>query len=201
MFTGLVEATGRVRSLEPLGEQARLSLEIPFASELEMGESVAVNGCCLTVAGLDPAGASFDLLGQTLAVTSLGDLAAGNIVNLERALRAGDRFGGHFVQGHVDATGRVLALEERGQDHVLDVSLPPEIARLCIDKGSLCVDGISLTIAELLPDRARFWITPHTFAVTHLPGLKTGARVNLEADLLAKHVAKLMDGFNAARGA
>ena len=201
MFTGLVEATGRVRSLEPLGEQARLSLEIPFAAELEMGESVAVNGCCLTVAGLDPAGASFDLLGQTLAVTSLGDLAAGAVVNLERALRAGDRFGGHFVQGHVDATGSVLALEERGQDHVLDVSLPPEIARLCIDKGSLCVDGISLTIAELLPDRARFWITPHTFAITHLPGLKTGARVNLEADLLAKHVAKLMDGFNAAPGA
>lgn len=198
MFTGLVEATGRVRSLEPRGEQARLSLEIPFAAELAMGESVAVSGCCLTVAELDPAGASFDLLGQTLAVTSLGDLAAGSIVNLERALRAGDRFGGHFVQGHVDAAGRVIALEERGQDHVLDVSLPPEIARLCIDKGSLCVDGISLTIAELAPDRARFWITPHTFLVTHLPGLKTGARVNLEADLLAKHVAKLMDGFRVA---
>lgn len=195
MFTGLVEATGRVRSLEALGEQARLSLEIPFAAELEMGESVAVNGCCLTVAALDPAGASFDLLAQTLAVTSLGDLAAGSVVNLERALRAGDRFGGHFVQGHVDATGRVLSLEERGQDHVLDVALPPEIERLCIDKGSLCVDGISLTIAELSTGRARFWITPHTFAVTHLPGLKGDAKVNLEADLLAKHVAKLMDGF------
>jgi riboflavin synthase len=195
MFTGLVEAIGRVRSLERLGEQARLSLAIPFAAELAMGESVAVNGCCLTVAELDPSGASFDLLGQTLAVTSLGDLAAGSVVNLERALRAGDRFGGHFVQGHVDATGRVLALGEHGQDHVLDVSLPPDIARLCIDKGSLCVDGISLTIAELGPERARFWITPHTFAVTHLPGLQAGARVNLEADLLAKHVAKLMDGF------
>jgi riboflavin synthase len=201
MFTGLVEATGRVRSLEPIGEQARLSLGIPFAAELAMGESVAVNGCCLTVAGLDPAGASFDLLGQTLAVTSLGDLAPGSIVNLERALRAGDRFGGHFVQGHVDATGQVLALGERGQDHVLDVSLPPDIARLCIEKGSLSIDGISLTIAELSPESARFWITPHTFAVTHLPGLKTGARVNLEADMLAKHVAKLMAGFTAARGA
>jgi riboflavin synthase len=201
MFTGLVEAIGRVRSLERLGEQARLSLAIPFAAELAMGESVAVNGCCLTVAELDPSGASFDLLGQTLAVTSLGDLAAGSVVNLERALRAGDRFGGHFVQGHVDATGRVLALEERGQDHVLDVSLPPAIARLCIDKGSLCVDGISLTIAELTPERARFWITPHTFTATHLAGLKTGARVNLEADMLAKHVARLMDGFSAVRGA
>ena len=201
MFTGLVEATGRVRSLERLGEQARLSLAIPFAAELELGESVAVNGCCLTVAAIDESGASFDLLGQTLAVTSLGDLAAGATVNLERALRAGDRFGGHFVQGHVDATGTVLALDVRGQDHVFDVALPPEIARLCIDKGSLCVDGISLTIAELSVDRARFWITPHTFAVTHLPGVKAGGRVNLEADLLAKHVAKLMDGFTAARGA
>jgi riboflavin synthase len=201
MFTGLVEAIGRVRSLEPRGEQARLTLDLPFAAELAMGESVAVNGCCLTVADLDPAGASFDLLGQTLAVTSLGDLHAGSIVNLERALRAGDRFGGHFVQGHVDATGRVLALDERGQDHVLDVSLPPEIARLCIDKGSLCIDGISLTIAELAADRARFWITPHTFTVTHLTDLKCGARVNLEADLLAKHVAKLMAGFTAAREA
>lgn len=201
MFTGLVETTGRVRSFDRLGEQARLSLAIPFAAELTMGESVAVNGCCLTVAAMDPEGADFDLLAQTLAVTSLGDLSAGSAVNLERALRAGDRFGGHFVQGHVDATGSVIALEPRGQDHVLDVSLPPEIARLCIDKGSLCVDGISLTIAELSSDRARFWITPHTFTATHLPALKAGARVNLEADLLAKHVAKLMDGFSAARGA
>ncbi|TAE77250.1 MAG: riboflavin synthase [Verrucomicrobia bacterium] len=198
MFTGLVEAIGQVRSIERLGEQARLSLQIPFAAELTMGESVAVNGCCLTVAALDPEGASFDLLSQTLAVTSLGDLRPGSIVNLERALRAGDRFGGHFVQGHIDATGQVLALHAQGQDHLLDVSLPPAIARLCIDKGSLCVDGISLTIAELSPHHARFWLTPHTFAVTHLPQLQTGARVNLEADLLAKHVAKLMEGFKAA---
>ena len=197
MFTGLVEATGRVRSLRPLGEQARLSLEIPFAGELQMGESVAVNGCCLTVAEIDGTGASFDLLTQTLAVTSLGDLAAAAVVNLERALRAGDRFGGHFVQGHVDATGTVVALEKSGQDHILDISLPPEIERLCIDKGSLCVDGISLTIAELTAGQARFWITPHTFSATHLPGVKAGDRVNLEADLLAKHVAKLMDGFKA----
>ncbi|QJE98445.1 riboflavin synthase [Luteolibacter luteus] len=201
MFTGLVETTGRVRSLERLGAQARLSLEIPFAGELEMGESVAVNGCCLTVAAMDEQGASFDLLAQTLAVTSLGDLEKDSIVNLERALQVGDRFGGHFVQGHVDATGSVVALEAQGQDHIFDVALPPEIERLCIDKGSLCVDGISLTIAELSEGKARFWITPHTFQATHLPALKAGARVNLEADLLAKHVAKLMEGFSAARGA
>jgi riboflavin synthase len=199
MFTGLVETTGRVRSLERRGEQARLSLEIPFAAELEMGESVAVNGCCLTVAAMDAGGADFDLLAQTLVVTSLGDLTEGAVVNLERALRAGDRFGGHFVQGHVDATGEVLALETQGQDHVFDVALPPEIERLCIDKGSLCVDGISLTIAELSTGRARFWITPHTFTATHLPELKAGRRVNLEADMLAKHVAKLMAGFGGGR--
>jgi riboflavin synthase len=201
MFTGLVETTGRVRSLEWHGEQARLSLETPFAGELEMGESVAVNGCCLTVAGMDEAGAGFDLLAQTLAVTSLGDLKEGSIVNLERALQVGDRFGGHFVQGHVDATGTVVALEARGQDHIFDVALPPEIERLCIDKGSLCIDGISLTIAELSRGQARFWITPHTYQATHLSVLKAGVRVNLEADLLAKHVAKLMEGFSAARGA
>lgn len=201
MFTGLVEATGRVVALQPQGEQARLTLELPFAAELEMGESVAVNGCCLTVAAMGEEGTGFDLLAQTLRVTSLGDFREGSVVNLERALRAGDRFGGHFVQGHVDATGEVLALDQSGQDHIFDVALPPEIARLCIDKGSLCVDGISLTIAELGKDRARFWITPHTYEVTHLPFLMAGARVNLEADMLAKHVAKLMDGFNAAREA
>lgn len=199
MFTGLVETTGRVRSFERRGDQARLSLALPFAAELEMGESVAVNGCCLTVAALDGAGADFDLLAQTLAVTSLGDLAADAVVNLERSLRAGDRFGGHFVQGHVDGTGAVLALEAHGQDHRFEVSLPPEIARFCIDKGSLCVDGISLTIADLEADRARFWITPHTYQATHLPFLAKGRRVNLEADLLAKHVARLVDGFSAAR--
>lgn len=199
MFTGLVEAVGRVRSLTPIGEQARLSLELPFAGELEMGESVAVNGCCLTVAAMDESGASFDLLTQTLDVTSLGDLTADSTVNLERALKAGDRFGGHFVQGHVDATGSIINLEKRGQDHILDIFLPPEIELLCIDKGSLCVDGISLTIAELSKGQARFWITPHTFDATHLHTVKASARVNLEADMLAKHVAKLMDGFSAAR--
>jgi riboflavin synthase len=200
MFTGLVEATATVRSLTPLGEQARLSLELPFAGELEMGESVAVNGCCLTVAGIDADGASFDLLKQTLDVTSLGDLLAGSIVNVERALRVGDRFGGHFVQGHVDDTGTVLRLDESGQDHIWEVSLPTSISRHCIPKGSLCVDGISLTIADLLPDRARFWITPHTFEVTHLGQVKIGQRVNLEADMLAKHVSQLVSAFQAREG-
>jgi riboflavin synthase len=191
MFTGLVEATGTVLSLDSMGEQARLTLDLPFASELALGDSVAVNGCCLTVADLTE-NVSFDLLAQTLRVTSLGGLTAGAKVNLERAMMVGDRFGGHFVQGHVDATGAITRLEESGQDHILGVSLPPEIHRLCVDKGSLAIDGISLTIAELRETEAVFWITPHTWQHTHLHAAHIGQAVNLEADMLAKHVEKLI---------
>jgi riboflavin synthase len=192
MFTGLVEATGTVLGLESKGEQARLTLNIPFAGELALGDSVAINGCCLTVAHLAAGGTSFDLLAQTLRVTSLGALAAGSLVNLERAMMVGDRFGGHFVQGHVDGTGKITRLEESGQDHIVSVSLPPEIHRLCIDKGSLTLDGISLTIAELTSDGAVFWITPHTWEQTHLHRATIGQTMNLEADMLAKHVDKLL---------
>jgi riboflavin synthase len=192
MFTGLVEALGRVLKLESLGDQARLELEVPFAGELGMGDSVAVNGCCLTVAGLSGGVVGFDVLTQTLRVTSLGGLVEGSVVNLERALRVGDRLGGHFVQGHVDGVGRVVALDELGQDHVLEVSLPEEVQRLCVAKGSLAVDGISLTIAEMRGDGAVFWITPHTFSHTNLSGVKVGDVVNLEGDMIAKHVARLM---------
>jgi riboflavin synthase len=192
MFTGLVETVGTLTSIECRGEQARLTLEIPFVGELKLGDSVAVNGCCLTVADLTNVSASFDLLAQTLRVTSLGGLSVGSRVNLERAMRAGDRFGGHFVQGHVDSTGTITVIEPSGQDHVLTISLPPEIQRLCVDKGSLAVDGISLTIAELQENDAVFWITPHTWAHTHLHAASTGQAVNLEADMLAKHVEKLL---------
>jgi len=193
VFTGLVEATGRVLAIERRGEQARLRVAVPFAAELAEGESVAVNGCCLTAVGRDDSSASFDVLMQTLRVTSLGDLEVDDPVNLERALRAGDRFGGHFVQGHVDGTGTIERLEPRGQDHLLELRLPAAIARLCIDKGSLSVDGISLTIAEFEDTLARFWIIPHTFELTNIHARKVGQRVNLEADLLAKHVARLLD--------
>ncbi|MEN8694517.1 MAG: riboflavin synthase [Akkermansiaceae bacterium] len=191
MFTGLVEATGRVISLTEKGDQAELILDIPFTSELALGDSVAVNGCCLTVANLGEH-VSFDLLGQTLKVTSLGELSEGKLVNLERALAVGDRLGGHFVQGHVDDTGKILELLADGQDHRLEVSLPADIYALCLDKGSLSIDGISLTIAELRDDSAVFWITPHTFEATHLSEATAGQIVNLEADLLAKYVKKFI---------
>lgn len=191
MFTGLVEATGTVVSLIEKGEQATLILDIPFADELALGDSVATNGCCLTVASLDDK-VSFDLLAQTLKVTSLGGLQQGRHVNLERALAVGDRLGGHFVQGHVDDTGTITDLSPMGQDYRLEVALPESVHSLCIDKGSLCIDGISLTIAELTAGSAVFWITPHTLQATHLGEASVGQMVNLEADLLAKYVKKLV---------
>lgn len=191
MFTGLVESIGKVISLVERGEQAHLTLSIPFAAELAPGDSVAVNGCCLTVAELGEH-VGFDLLAQTLKVTSLGQLTNGKQVNLERALAVGERLGGHFVQGHVDDTGTIVDLSPLGQDHRLEVSLPPSIHGLCIDKGSLCIDGISLTIAELTDSSAVFWITPHTLLATHLGEAEKGQIVNLEADLLAKYVRKLL---------
>lgn len=192
MFTGLVEATGRVLSRQDLGEQARLTLNIPFHEELKLGDSVATNGCCLTVSVLENEQVTFDILAQTLKVTSLGQLKEGSLVNLERALAMGDRLGGHFVQGHVDDTGEILDLSPLGQDYRLEVQLPKSIHQYCIDKGSLTIDGISLTIAELTPNTAIFWITPHTFQETHLNQAKAGQTVNLEADLLAKYVKKLL---------
>jgi riboflavin synthase len=192
MFTGLVEAVGTVTKIESLGNQARLTLALPFSAELALGDSVATNGCCLTVAALSDEGTSFDLLAQTLRVTSLGELVVGSRVNLERAMVVGDRFGGHFVQGHVDHTGKITSIEKDGQDHILSVALPAEVEQLCIDKGSITVDGISLTIAELKGDTAVFWITPHTWVHTHLQFSKVGQAVNLEVDLLAKYVAKLV---------
>ena len=199
MFTGLVEATGKITKVTDLGDQSRYEIAIPFASELGLGDSVATNGCCLTVAELGEGTASFDLLHQTLKVTSLGSLKVDSIVNLERALLPTQRLGGHFVQGHVDATGTLVDLSTHGQDHRLEISLPPNIAKYCIDKGSIAIDGISLTIAELKPASgeqeqasAIFWITPHTFKETHLHCLEVGCLINLEADLLAKYTEKLL---------
>lgn len=192
MFTGLVEATGTITKIEDLGNQARYEIAIPFAKELALGDSVATNGCCLTVSSLTETTASFDLLHQTLKVTSLGALKVGSVVNLERALLPTQRLGGHFVQGHVDATGTLIDLSVHGQDHRLEISLPPEIHKYCIDKGSIAIDGISLTIAELLETSAVFWITPHTYQETHLHSLALGHPINLEADLLAKYTEKLL---------
>lgn len=200
MFTGLVETTGTVEGFTPIDGGARLTLVIPFGKELSLGDSVAVNGCCLTVDALDGERVSFDLLSQTIRVTSLGNLQPGGLVNLERAMSAMDRFGGHFVMGHVDNTGTITALEPVGQDHRLEVRIPEELARYCIDKGSITIDGISLTIASLDGSLLEFWITPHTFNRTNLQGATVGQPVNLEVDMLAKYVEKLFTAREHAEG-
>jgi riboflavin synthase len=192
MFTGLVETTGRVCRILPIQGGARLTIDIPFAAELKLGDSVATNGCCLTVDELNGSEVSFDLLSQTLKVTSLGGLVEGSLVNLERAMRPDDRLGGHFVMGHVDTCGTVAALDAVGQDHRLEVEIPAEFARYCIDKGSIAIDGISLTIANILANgHLEFWITPHTFARTNLSATKVGDKVDVEVDMLAKYVERL----------
>ena len=195
MFTGLVETTGKILSLEPRGDSARLIVEaVSIAPQLELGESVAVNGCCLTVTHIDNAAGTFafDLLMQTLRVTSLGDLQKNSLVNLERAMRLGDRFGGHFVQGHVDDTVRILDFSPHGQDHRLEVEFPERHRGLVIPKGSICLDGISLTAAEVGSTSITCWIIPHTLQVTHLHTKNPGDRMNVEFDMLGKHVRELV---------
>jgi riboflavin synthase len=194
MFTGLVEATAHVLSVEPTPEGGcRLHLRSPeIAPHLHLGDSLAVNGCCLTVTQIQDAHLRFDLLGETLARTNLGSLQAGHLVNLERSLRADSRMGGHFVQGHIDCTAPILQLEPQGADLRLQVALPPGTDRYLIEKGSIAIDGISLTVAEVLPTHFTVWIIPHTRQVTNLAHRKVGDRVNLEFDLLAKYIEKMI---------
>lgn len=190
MFTGLIEACGRVLRLEPRGENAvRLHLDIPFAPELVSGESVSVNGCCLTVTASGEA-VAFDLLVETLHRTNLGSLQPGGRVNLERALRADGRFGGHFVQGHVDTTAEVLQVESKGGDLNVILEIPPGGDPYFIEKGSVAVNGVSLTVASLGEDHFGLWIIPHTLQETNLGDFKPGDRVNLEYDMLAKYAER-----------
>lgn len=192
MFTGLVECTGRVLELTPIEQGARYTLEIPFADELALGDSVAVNGCCLTVDRIDGKRVEFDLLTQTLRVTSLGQLKPGSICNLERAMGGSGRFGGHFVMGHVDTTGEVVSITPVGQDHCVRVRIPSEYTRYTIDKGSIAIDGISLTIANIIDGNIlEFWITPHTWQRTNMHAYAPGTIVDIEVDMIAKYVEKM----------
>ena len=191
MFTGIIEARGETQQVSSLDDGgARLSLSIPFASELTLGESVAINGCCLTVTEVAGNHVAFDLLQQTLNVTNLGQLKTGDTVNLERAVLPTDRLSGHLVQGHVDETAKVLAIHPQGQDTKIDIALPESAKPLVISRGSIAVDGISLTIADLEERQFTLWIIPHTLEVTNLGDKKVGDLVNLEFDLLGKYVQR-----------
>ncbi len=192
MFTGLVECTATVRRCQAVEQGARYSIEIPFAQELALGDSVAVNGCCLTVDNIVGSLAEFDLLTQTLKVTSLGHLVAGSKCNVERAMGGNGRFGGHFVMGHVDTTGEVTGIRPEGQDHMVRVRVPAQYQRYIIDKGSICIDGISLTIANIFEgNELEFWITPHTWERTNMHEYQVGTCVNIEVDMIAKYIEKM----------
>jgi riboflavin synthase len=193
MFTGLVQATGQVVSRDVLPSGAtRLKLSSPLLASAELGASIAVNGCCLTVTAVQAEVASFDLLAETLRLTNLGDLQVGSTVNLEPSLRPTDRMGGHFVTGHIDACGTIAFFGADGADWRLDIDAPAEVYRHVVKKGCIAVDGMSLTVADVLPGGFRIWIIPHTLAVTNLAGRQAGQRVNLESDLLAKYAEKLL---------
>lgn len=197
MFTGIVEETGTVAGVKQTDTGIQLTVRCRVTGRgLKLGESVAVNGCCLTVVKQTTRGRDklvrFDLLQETWARTNLQFATAGSLVNLERSLAVGGRLGGHFVTGHVDGVGRITRWERAGADHVLDIAAPPGVRRYVIFKGSIAVDGISLTVAGVTKGGFRIWIIPHTFAVTALRERKAGDAVNLEADLLGKYVEQFI---------
>jgi riboflavin synthase len=193
MFTGIVEETGRVIAFESKAEAWSLTVAAEAALvDLTAGDSIAVNGCCLTAAQFDATTLRFDVLEETRRLTSFSALALGAKVNLERSLRFGGKVGGHFVTGHIDALGTIEVLEARGKDVFLRVGVPAGCTRYIVHKGSIAIDGISLTIAEVTDTAFGVWIIPHTRAVTNLSEKKPGDAVNLEFDLLGKHVEKLL---------
>lgn len=197
MFTGIVEETGKVRAIRPAAKSIELTVQIGKTGRgLKVGDSLAVNGCCLTVVKLGGTRtaltARFDLLKETWVRTNLQFAREGSLVNLERPLRADGNFGGHFVTGHIDGVGRIIRWERQGQDHVLDISAPREVMRYIVHKGSVAVDGISLTVAGVRKKYFRIWIIPHTFEITALQERKVGDAVNIEADLIGKYIEKFI---------
>ena len=192
MFTGLVADKGTVEAVEPDGPGARLRVRTRLAAELSGGDSIAVNGVCLTARDPDGAAFSADLMAETLERSSLGPLAAGDEVNLELPLRASDRLGGHIVQGHVDGLGSVRAVEPDGFARVVTIAAPPELLRYVVEKGSIAVNGVSLTVVDVDADAFSVSLIPETLERTTLGNAAPGAPVNLEVDVVAKYVEKLV---------
>jgi riboflavin synthase len=202
MFTGLVEEKGVIAGLERGAGSVRLSFIAPKVRQgLEIGDSVCVNGCCLTAVATGPDGFAVEAVAETLRRTTIGALEPGDEVNLERALRVGDRLGGHLVQGHVDGTGLVAEARKEGTSVVLRIGASPEVLRYAVEKGSIAVDGVSLTVAALLGDSFLVALIPHTMAATTLGPDAVGRMVNLEADVLAKYVEALVTPYRPEGGA
>lgn len=195
MFTGIIEETGAVESIHPGDKSVRLTISLRKTGVgLRVGDSLAVNGCCLTVVEISSKGrgkvVQFDLLKETWDLTNLKVCRAGSAVNLERSLEAGGRLGGHFVTGHIDGMGKILTWERKGEDYQLQVAAPDSVMRYIVHKGSIAVDGISLTVASLEKSHFTIWIIPHTFSQTALKERAAGDSVNLETDILGKYVER-----------
>jgi riboflavin synthase len=196
MFTGIVEELGVVDGLEQLEDAVRLTIRGPLVtSDAGLGDSISVNGCCLTVAERSGETFTADVMAETLDKTSLGVLEPGTRVNLERAVTAHTRLGGHMVQGHVDATGRILSREPSEHWEVVEISLPHALATYVVDKGSICVDGISLTVVEVRRDSFTVSLIPETLTRTTLGHKQSGDPVNLEVDVIAKYVEKMLGAY------
>lgn len=193
MFTGIVEALGTVLAITDLDGGRRLTVESPPVSAgLPVGASVAVNGTCLTAVSIEPPRFEVEMVPETLARTNLGGVASGDTVNLERAMSAAGRFDGHVVQGHVDGVGTVAAITPEGEGRRMAVTVPEPLRRYIVEKGSLTIDGVSLTVAAITSDGVEVALIPHTLEVTTLGRRAAGDRVNLEVDILAKYVERLL---------
>jgi riboflavin synthase len=192
LFTGLIQDVGEVRSLDSAAEGARLRIATSLSAEIGLGDSVAVNGVCLTATATDDAGFETEAMNQTLEVTALGSVEAGDRVNLELAMKASDRLGGHIVQGHVDGVGQVVALSDDGFAKRLRVGLDRDLLRYAIDKGSIALDGVSLTVAGLGEDWLEVSLIPETLERTNLGTAEAGRKINVECDVIAKHVERLV---------
>ncbi len=193
MFTGLIADLGSVKSIESDADGATLEISTALADELAVGDSVAVNGICLTATAVEDGAFRAQAMQETLRRSSLQQLRCGSRVNLELALRADGRLGGHIVQGHVDGTGKIVGLREEGFARVLEIDVDDELARYLVEKGSVALDGVSLTVSGLRDGGFSVSLIPETLVRTNLGGAQVGDRVNLEADILAKHVERLME--------
>jgi riboflavin synthase len=201
MFTGIVEHLGHVAGIEPRGDGRRLRIGCgALLEDAALGESVSVSGCCLTVIERWPGGFSAEAVPETLSRTTLGELKGGDAVNLERPMRLSDRLGGHLVQGHVDGVGKVTGVAQEGGGRRVTVSIPAELRRYVAEKGSIAVDGVSLTVARIVPEGCEIAYIPHTLAVTLAGGYRSGTRVNLEVDVIARYLARLAELPAAERG-
>ncbi len=195
MFTGLIQDVGTVRAVETTADGSRLRISTSLAAEIQSGDSVAVNGVCLTATSVGADGFEAEVMNQTLAVSSLGGLEAGARVNLEPAMRASDRFGGHILQGHVDGLGEVATIEADGFARRLRVALAPELMRYVVERGSIALDGVSLTVAALGGDSAEVSLIPETMERTTLGEVQAADKLNVECDIVAKYVERLVAPF------